>query len=127
MGQSEARFRESRMDERRAERRLVVLPARCRSRSGFVDHVVIADLNEWGCRIESGALILCPGQLVVISPKSLEGLCGEIRWTDGHTAGIAFAQPLYAPVVEHLQRRHARFLGTPQLEPWQVRQALRAA
>ena len=96
-------------DQRQARRWPVVMPAKCRSRSGFVDHVIIADISEHGCRIESGALHFSAGQLVVIRPQGLEGLCGQIRWVAGHTAGIAFERPLYLPVVEHLRRCHAQF------------------
>lgn len=95
----------------RRERRLgLVLPARCRSRSGFVDRVVITDISTGGYRIESFALTLREGDLVVISPGVIEGQCGKVTWTKGHKAGIAFLQPLYAPVVEHLHRHHAQFV-----------------
>lgn len=96
----------------RRERRLgLVLPARCRSRSGFVDRVVITDISTGGCRIESFALTLREGDLVVISPGVIEGQCGKVTWTKGHKAGIAFLQPLYTPVVEHLHRHHAQFVA----------------
>jgi hypothetical protein len=95
---------------RRSERLGTVLPARCRSRSGFVDRLIISDLSCHGCRVESFALTLHEGDLVVITPKGLEGICGTVRWTSGHTAGIEFATPLYAPVVEHLVGQHRNFL-----------------
>ena len=95
---------------RRAERRPVVLPARCRSRTGFLDRVIIADINQYGCRVESSGLVFRAGALVVIRPDGLEWLCGQVRWVDGHTAGIAFDRPLYVPVVEHIWARHAQFL-----------------
>lgn len=104
-------------DQRRAARIPIVLRARCRSRSGFTDHVVIGNLSAHGCRIDSGALVFKLGQLVVVRPDGLEGLCGQIRWVRGHSAGIAFERPLYAPVAEYLQNRHASFLGTPQIDP----------
>ena len=104
-------------EQRQSTRFSVMLPARCRSRSGFVDHVVIGDLSAHGCRIQSSGLILSVGQLVVVRPEGLEGLCGRICWVDGHVAGIAFDQPLYQPVVEHLQRRHAHYLNSPALDP----------
>lgn len=95
---------------RRSNRLGVVLPARCRTRIGFVDRVVITDLSEGGCRVESRALTLREGDLVVVSPGVIEGICGEVRWVKGHKAGIAFLSPLYGPVVEHIHRQHARFL-----------------
>lgn len=96
---------------RRSNRLGVVLPARCRTRSGFVDRVVITDLSEGGCRVESRALTLREGDLVVVSPGVIEGICGQVRWVKGHKAGIAFISPLYGPVVEHIHRQHAAFLS----------------
>lgn len=96
---------------RRSERLDVVLPAKCRSRSGFLDRVMITDISSGGCRIASKALTVHVGDLVVIRPDGIEGLCGEVRWVKGHDAGIAFAERLYPPVVDHLHRRHATFLG----------------
>lgn len=96
---------------RREERLDVVIPARCRSRSGFVDRVVITDLSANGCRIESMALTVRKGDLVVVSPGVIEGQCGRVIWVKGHSAGIAFSAPLYGPVVEHLHRLHGEFIA----------------
>ena len=95
---------------RRAERNALVMPARCRSRSGFVDRVVITDISRLGCKIESFALTMREGDPVVITPEVLEGLCATVRWTEGNAAGLEFATPLYGPVVEHLCREYATFL-----------------
>jgi hypothetical protein len=96
---------------RRSERLRMVLPARCRSRSGFVDRGTISNLSEGGCRFESFALTLHEGDLVVIRPEGLEGLCGRVRWTSHHSAGIEFAARLYVPVLDHLHRQHGHFLA----------------
>lgn len=103
--------RQFRSNARQSERRPVVLPARCRSRTGFLDRVVTTDISVGGCRIESQALTVHAGDLVVIRPQSLEGLCGVVRWVSRHTAGIAFEHPLYGPVVDHLFRHHHDFLS----------------
>lgn len=97
-------------EQRRAERLQLVLPARCRSRSGFLDRVVMTDLSILGCRIQSFALTMHAGDLVCLRPDGIEGLCGVIRWVEDHAAGIEFERPLYGPVVEHLHRNHASFL-----------------
>ncbi|WP_176399829.1 PilZ domain-containing protein [Novosphingobium sp. B 225] len=100
---------------RRSNRLHLVLPARCRSRSGFVDRVVISNLSEHGCRIDSLGLILGVGDMVVVRPEGLEGQTGVIRWIKGHSAGIEFDAPLYPPVVEHLHRTFERFLMPERL------------
>jgi len=100
---------------RRSNRVALVLPAKVRSRSGFLDRVVISDLSALGCRIDSLALILQPGDQVVVRPEGLEGLCGVIRWVKNHSAGIEFDRALYAPVVEHLQRQYTHYLNPERL------------
>ena len=95
---------------RRSERLKVLLSARCRTRSGFVDQGRISNLSAEGCRFESFALTLHEGDLVVVRPEGLEGLCGRVRWVSRHTAGIEFERPIYGPVLEHLHRRHGHFL-----------------
>lgn len=96
---------------RRCERRPIVLPARCRSRTGFVNHVVITDLSPDGCRIEGRGLTLIADDLVTLRPEGLESVVGVVRWYGNRQAGIEFQQPLYQPVVDHLARLHATFLA----------------
>lgn len=100
---------------RRTNRLQLVLPARCRSRSGFVDHVVISDISEGGCRIDSLGLVMGIGDMVVVRPEGLEGLCGVIRWVKGHSAGIEFERALYPAVVDHLHRTFVRFINPERL------------
>lgn len=95
---------------RREERLAVTIPARCRTRSGFADRLMIRDISPLGCRLESLAITLHEGDLVVVTPAMLEGLCGTVRWVQGNCAGIEFATPLYRPVVEHLHREFRAFL-----------------
>lgn len=94
---------------RSSPRLQLVLPARCRSRSGFLDRVVISDISQGGCRIDSLALVMQTGDLVVVRPDGIEGLTGVIRWVKGHSAGIAFDRPLHPAVVDHLHRTFLRF------------------
>ena len=100
----------ARQSLRRSERLDVVMAAHCRSRTGFVDRVVISDITREGCRVASAALTVRAGDPVVVKMQSLEGVCGIVRWVLGHTAGIEFTAPLYGPVVEHLHRTHREFL-----------------
>ena len=102
---------EDQQAKRRSRRAAVIMPARCRSRSGFVDRGTISNISLEGCRFESHALTLHVGDLVVVTPDGLEGLCGQVRWVHGHSAGIEFQRPFYAPVFEHLCQRHAPFVA----------------
>ena len=96
---------------RREDRLAVTIPARCRTRSGFADRLMIRDISRLGCRVESLAITLHAGDLVVVTPAMLEGQCGTERWVVGNEAGIEFATPLYGPVVEHLHRHFRTFLS----------------
>jgi PilZ domain len=95
---------------RNEERLPVTIPARCRTRSGFADRLMIRDLSSRGCRVQSQAITLHAGDLVVVTPSMLEGQCGTVRWVAGNEAGIEFATPLYGPVVDHLHREFRTFL-----------------
>jgi hypothetical protein len=108
---------------RRSARLPVVLPARCRTRSGFVDHVVITDLSRDGCRYQSFGITVKAGDLVVIRPEGLEGLCGVVRWVKNHKAGIEFERPLYVPVVEHIHRTRGDFRTEAQDGHGELRRA----
>ena len=109
---------------RSSERLPVVILARCRTRSGFADQLVIRDISREGCRVESLAITVHAGDPVVVTPSMLEGLCGTVRWVEGNSAGIEFATPLYGPVVEHLYREFRTFL--PE-QPAEGSRALRIA
>ncbi len=109
----------------RSEDRLAVtIPARCRTRSGYADRLMIRDLSTRGCRLESLAITLHAGDLVVVTPEMLEGQCGTVRWVSGNSAGVEFATPLYAPVVDHLHRAFRTFLPEG---PLRTRQTMRLA
>ena len=105
------KFREMPSNAGRHNPRLpVVLPAKCRTRSGFRDSGVISDLSTHGCRYESHSLVLHEGDLVVIRPDGMEGLCGRVIWTKRRSAGVVFDVPLHDAVLGHLARMHAAFL-----------------
>lgn len=95
-----------------SDRLPLVLPARCRSRSGFLDSVVMTDISPEGCRIERTGLGVLPGDLVTLRPEALALIGGVVRWVSGDSAGIRFDNPLYGPVVEHLHRTYETYLGS---------------
>lgn len=90
---------------RRTERPPVILPAQCRTQTGMFGSVEIMDLTSDGCRIFAKALPMRVDQRVVLKPKNFQALAGLVRWIEHDFAGIQFESPLYAPVVEHLQRQ----------------------
>lgn len=100
------------VDERRARRLALAMPARCRTLSGFAEDVVIRDVSEGGCRIAGAVLKMCAGDRLLLRPPGMESLAALVRWANRHEAGVEFERPLYGPVVEHLQRQYLTFLPT---------------
>jgi hypothetical protein len=94
---------------RKSERKQVLILAQCRRRGGISDPVTIVDLSAEGCCISYPGSTLKVGQQVSIKPATMEGLAGTVCWVSAEGAGIEFDRPLYAPVVEHLQREYAGF------------------
>ncbi len=80
------------------------LLAKCRSRSGGVNEIQILDLSEAGCMINKRMLPMEPGDRVLIKMEGLTYLPSSVLWVEDGEAGLAFEQPLYGPVLEHLQR-----------------------
>lgn len=92
---------------RRTDRKPVVLEAQCRTGSGMRGSGELSDISTKGCCITTRDLSLSVGSRLVVRPEGLEGLTGVVRWIDGSRAGVEFETPLYAPVMEHLAKRHA--------------------
>lgn len=85
-----------RFQDRAAKRHQISLKGQCRTGSG------LSDISERGCCISTNGMLLYSGSRLVVRPDGLEGLVGEVRWTDGLKAGLQFAEPLYSPVVQHV-------------------------
>lgn len=91
---------------RRADRKPVVLKAKCRTQSGMRDDGTISDLSAEGCCVKTNRLFFRVGMRVLIRPEGIEGLSGVVRWIEGDCAGVEFDSPLYGPIIDHLAERH---------------------
>lgn len=80
------------------------LTAQCRSRNGGVNEIQVLDLSEAGCMINKRMLFMEPGDRVLIKMEGLTYLPSSVLWVEEEEAGLAFEQPLYGPVLEHLQQ-----------------------
>ena len=78
------------------------LNAQCRSSNGGVNEIQILDLSEAGCMINKRMLTMQPGDRVLVKPQGLTYLPTSVLWVEEEEAGLAFEQPLYGPVLEHL-------------------------
>lgn len=91
---------------RKSKRLPLEMRVRMRPRSGRVEEVWLSDISEDGCCIAFKGYPVDVGQKILIQPGAIEGLVGTVIWAIDGRAGIAFAQPLYGPVVEHLHRNN---------------------
>lgn len=80
------------------------LKANCRSRNGGTNEIRVLDLSEAGCMINKRMLLMEPGDRVLVKMEGLTYLPCNVLWAEDEEAGLAFEQPLYGPVLEHLQR-----------------------
>jgi hypothetical protein len=80
------------------------MDATCRTSEGGAEDVVLSDISLDGCGLVGSEGMVQPGQLVIMRMQSLEGLEGTVCWVKATRAGIKFARPLYAPVLDHLVR-----------------------
>jgi hypothetical protein len=81
------------------------LPAVCKTRSGNFP-VVIVSIDRTGCCVVAERAVLNEHEAIRLTFEGMEMLVGHISWADAERAGIVFARPLYAPVVDHLRRLH---------------------
>ena len=91
---------------RAAQRNEISLGARLRTISGLRDSALLTNISTHGCSLSSQGLLLDVGKRVIIQPSGLEGIPSIVRWVNGHRAGLEFVSPLYAPIVEDLNRRN---------------------
>ncbi len=88
-----------------AERKPVVLNARCATTNGMRENGRLFDLSTHGCCVTTNSLYLSIGKRVIIKADGLEAISGIVRWIEDGRAGVQFDAPLYGPVVDHLTRQ----------------------
>ena len=80
------------------------LTAQCRTPRGGMNEVHILDLSEVGCLIDKRMIPMSEGDRILIKMEGLAFLPSSVLWVEENDAGLAFEQPLYGPVLEHLNR-----------------------
>ena len=95
-------------DQRRRAREPSRFAVTCRSPGGQ-SAARLRDIAAIGCSVSTDEAILVQGHRVRLQIAQLSAIEGEVIWHDGLDAGIAFAEPLHAAVVEFIALR----LDTP--------------
>jgi hypothetical protein len=89
-------------NKRTSARQPILLDARCRKTSWFVNQVELVNVSEGGCCICGRLDGLAAGDEVTLRLADLGAVPGSVRWVEERRAGIAFASPLAQPVVDEL-------------------------
>ena len=87
-------------DDSISQSRFIV--AQCRMKSGTVSGIIVLDITIAGCMIDRCSLSFKPEQDLRIKLPGLEFVPAKVLWVEGDKAGLAFARPLYEPVLHHL-------------------------
>ena len=79
--------------------------AQCRTIRGGVHEIHVLDLSAAGCLVEKRLVKMDQGDRLLIKLPGLRYLTTTVAWAEEGQAGLVFEDPLYGPVLEHLQRR----------------------
>ncbi len=77
---------------------------KCRAKSGNSAELEVLDLSEGGCMVVYRGCSARVGERVLATLPGLAAQPGKLVWIEDGNAGIAFEQPLYGPVLTHLQQ-----------------------
>jgi len=91
--------------ERRGEdRRDIGAWGRYRTGRGVGRDVKILDVNAKGCRFHDKFGALDPDMPITVKIGNIGPLLSKVRWVEGATVGIAFEEPLYGAVLDHITK-----------------------
>ena len=79
--------------------------ATCRSRTGSIMQLAVLDISVGGCMVERRAWGAKPEDHILIRLPGLSYMPASVLWVEDDAAGIAFDQPIYEPVMAHIQQR----------------------
>jgi hypothetical protein len=99
--------------ERRYECRLQIeMKGTCRTKLGRRSPAVITELSIHGCRLQGGARMLTPDEIVLIKLDNRDFLEARVAWTDRDTAGLNWTRALHPAIVDHIFAFHGRGGGS---------------
>lgn len=77
---------------------------KCRARSGRNVDLEVLDISAGGAMVDCRGWSAAPGERVLVTIPGLSAQPADVVWREDDRAGIAFEQPLYEPVLIHLQQ-----------------------
>ena len=78
--------------------------AQCRTRRGVVLEVHVLDISAAGLMVDKRTAKMEEGDRLLIKLPGLAYLPVSVLWMEDARVGLLFEEPLYAPVLEHLER-----------------------
>lgn len=84
---------------RKAERHKAVIQVLVRRQGRRSQHIEATDISPLGCCLD---FVDAPreGDRLWVQLPCLESIETDVRWVDGHRAGVAFAKPIHSAVFE---------------------------
>lgn len=76
----------------------------CRYRSGMRLELNILEISAGGCMVESLGWSVRPDEDISIKLPGLGYQPATVVWIEDGRAGVAFEEPLYGPMLEHIER-----------------------
>jgi len=92
--------------DRLAQRREVLLAARCRKSSWNVISVELGNISQGGCCIVGDAGEFSVGDSLELRIANLKSIAATVRWIRGANAGIEFRSALKARMIEEISRTY---------------------
>ena len=62
----------------------------------------VLDLSAGGCLVDARGWSIKPDEVVSVKFPDMAYIAGRVVWIENSRAGIAFDEPLYGPLLEHL-------------------------
>ena len=62
----------------------------------------LLDLSEGGCMLDSRGWGVKPQERVLVKLPGMGEVGAHVIWIEDQRAGLAFEEPLYGPVIEHI-------------------------
>lgn len=99
------RYRLAPLEDRCAERHVVMIEGWLRPSCGHRFPIIIRDISIAGFSCEA-VTSMAKGSLCWLSMPGLQGQQSEIVWNTGHMVGCAFANLMSQVVLDHILARH---------------------
>ena len=93
--------------DRTPEREAVAIPARCTIGERDEEEVLLTDLGNDSCRMQTSAVGVTKTEDLVLNMAGCAPIKGSLEWSKGGAFGVRFAKPLGDELLETLRREQS--------------------